>query len=256
MGNTMKLKPILLIVPFLCALCVLFLVDQLYLTPLAQAATQRQRSGQSATTGEIGTAGMADGAPLVLSLAIGRTGSLQEGGGEPIYKTTEGKGKPVAILQYNCAVLVKEDAMTSDWVCVDLPGDKYNGVGYVKASAVERKQLTIGSTDRPALRPVWGLLGDRPGLLELYQPHLRLERHCNTGYSQCPTEHRAADEGSGGAAGGSDLLSGERGIWPCGHVPGRWVNDQLLRVCWEALSPGRRAYLSPAIQGTGVIRDV
>ena len=44
MGNTMKLKPILLIVPFLCALCVLFLVDQLYLTPLAQAATQRQRS--------------------------------------------------------------------------------------------------------------------------------------------------------------------------------------------------------------------
>ena len=143
----MKLKPILLIVPFLCALCVLFLVDQLYLTPLAQAATQRQRSGQSATTGEIGTAGMADGAPLVLSLAIGRTGSLQEGGGEPIYKTTEGKGKPVAILQYNCAVLVKEDSMTSDWVCVDLPGDKYNGVGYVKASTVERKQLTIGSTD-------------------------------------------------------------------------------------------------------------
>ena len=52
----------------------------------------------------------------------------------------------MAVLQYNCAVLVKEDATTQDWVCVDLPGDEYNGVGYVKASAVERKQLTIGST--------------------------------------------------------------------------------------------------------------
>ena len=147
MGKTMKFKPILLIVPFLCALCVLFLVDQLYLTPLAQAtAAQRQQSGQSATGGT-GTTGTADGAPLVLSLAIGRTGSLQEGGGEPIYKTSDGKGKPVAVLQYNCAVLVKEDATTPDWVCVDLPGDEYNGVGYVKASAVERKQLTVGSTD-------------------------------------------------------------------------------------------------------------
>ena len=77
----MKFKPILLIVPFLCALCALFLVDQRYLTPLEQAAAaQRAQSGQSATEGT-GTTGTADGAPLVLSLAIGRTGSLQEGGG-------------------------------------------------------------------------------------------------------------------------------------------------------------------------------
>lgn len=147
MGKTMKFRPILLIFPFICAFCVLFLVDRLYLSPLAQsAATQRQQSSETATGGTetVGTAGRAQ---VVLSLAIGRTGSLREGGGEPIYKTANKKTKPVAVLQYNCAVLVKEEATNPDWVCVDLPGDQYHGVGYVKANAVERKQLTIGSTD-------------------------------------------------------------------------------------------------------------
>lgn len=147
MGKTMKFKPILLIFPFICVFCVLFLMDQLYLSPLAQSmATQGQQSSEAATGGTE-TVGTADRTQVVLSLAIGRTGSLQEGGGEPIYKTANEKTKPVAVLQYNCAVLVKEEATKQDWVCVDLPGDQYHGVGYVKANAVERKQLTIGSTD-------------------------------------------------------------------------------------------------------------
>lgn len=147
MRKTMKFKPFLLVLPFICVLCSLFLVDQLYLSPLARSpVASSQQSGQSARRGNA-TAGSTSGAPLVLPLAIGQTGSLQEGGGEPIHKSPNEASKVVAVLQYHCAVVVKNSTADPNWVCVDLPGDQYHGVGYVKASAVERKNLTIGSTD-------------------------------------------------------------------------------------------------------------
>lgn len=81
-----------------------------------------------------------------LHLAVGKTGSLQKGGGEPIYRYPDETSEQIATLQFHCAVILNSHQDTEQWIHVDLVDTD----GYVKADAVELYDLPVGDiTDNP-----------------------------------------------------------------------------------------------------------
>lgn len=148
----MKFKSLLVAIPFVCILCGLFLVDNLVLSQRGESeGVVRQETVESfhrrPTQSQVETQ-----VPIILSLVVGNTGSLKEGGGEIIRQTAEENGDVVAVLQYHCAVLEAEQPNDHvDWVRVTLSNGK---TGYVRRTAVERYKLTVNSDDPVRMRIV------------------------------------------------------------------------------------------------------
>lgn len=141
----MKLKPLLLVVPFLFVFCGLFLMDNLVLSNRSEGSVTVTQETEDAFGRRPVERGGQETEPITCSLVVGNTGSLKEGGGEVIRQTADENGEVVAALQYHCAVLEAEQGIGhAGWVCVDLSNGK---IGYIKLEAVERCQLTVTSDD-------------------------------------------------------------------------------------------------------------
>lgn len=127
----MKLKPLLLVVPSIVLMCVLFVIDKPIEQPV-NAPVVETRSGQDQK--KINYTNMV--------LVVGKTGSLEAGGSEPIYHDADEESTVIGKLEYNCAVLEAEEQLEEDWVCVDL---KSRGMGYIKAENVEVVPVAFGA---------------------------------------------------------------------------------------------------------------
>lgn len=117
----MRLKPLILIVPCLVIICFLCIIDQ----PIAEDRNHGEDPGH-------------------MKLVVGKTGSLEEGGHEPIYSEPDAESDVNGKLQFNCAVAQAEEQLAEEWVCVDL---KDRGVGYVFKDHVEIVEASFGSED-------------------------------------------------------------------------------------------------------------
>lgn len=82
---------------------------------------------------------------LKLSLAIGRAGSLQIGGGDIIYEEPDEESTQLAQLQYHCAVLLHEEQTEEDWIHVKLIGEYSEG--YVKKESAYLIDIEVGDND-------------------------------------------------------------------------------------------------------------
>lgn len=83
---------------------------------------------------------LADKAEDHILLAIGKKGSLEEGGSTGIYGEADKESERLTKLQYNCAVEVNQDQLSGDsvdeWLPVLLPGNDVL-YGYVRIACVE-----------------------------------------------------------------------------------------------------------------------
>ena len=131
----MKLKPLLLIIPSVLVFCVLLFLDKPLEQPVYAPATKTKTESKS-------TEKKTDYIEMVL--VVGKTGSLEKGGSEPIYHDADEESTVIGKLEYNCAVVESDEQLDADWVCVDL---KSRGTGYVKAENVEIVPVAFGADD-------------------------------------------------------------------------------------------------------------
>lgn len=118
----------------------------LVLIILAVTEQYHDKKKNENTSLQIQTKNKSKVAKEVLWLAVGKTGSLQKGGGEPIYRYSDEMSEQIATLQFNCAVLIENYQEEEKWVHVNL----VERDGYVKADAVEVYELPLGDiTDNP-----------------------------------------------------------------------------------------------------------
>ena len=147
----MKLKPLILILPCLLIICFLFLVDK----PLPEKKKQKTNKAsisEEKTTQDIESATneriQEDTVPIAdfthMKLVVGKTGSLEKGGYEPIYIEPDAESDVNGKLQFNCAVLEADEQLEEEWICVDL---KDRGEGYVNRDSVELVEASFGSED-------------------------------------------------------------------------------------------------------------
>ena len=137
----------LLIVPSLIILLAILLIDK-PLPPKEEPAKQMAVTRQETSTREIQSSETADREeyvdfePIELTLVVGKTGSLKDGGSEPIYEDSNEESTVIAKLEFNCAVIKAADQLEKGWICVDLL-DK--GTGYVREDHVECVDVSFGS---------------------------------------------------------------------------------------------------------------
>ena len=141
-------KPLLLIVPSLIILLAILLIDKPLPPEEKEPAKQMTVSSREASTTEIRTSetpggeAYVDFEPIELTLVVGKTGSLKDGGSEPIYEDSNEESTVVGQLEFNCAVIKAADQLEKGWICVDLQ-DK--GTGYVREDHVECVDVSFGS---------------------------------------------------------------------------------------------------------------
>lgn len=89
-----------------------------------------------------------------LILAVGKTGTLTDGGYEPIYELPLTSSAEIAQLQYNCAVIIQTDSLDTNadyaWLPVKLPDEEQ--IGYVQADRVDIESLYIGQPSEEQIR--------------------------------------------------------------------------------------------------------
>ncbi len=137
----------LLIVPSLIILLAILLIDK-PLPPKEESAKQMAVTRQETSTREIQSSGTLDREeyvdfdPIELTLVVGKTGSLKDGGSEPIYEDSNEESAVIAKLEFNCAVIKAADQLEKGWICVDL---LEKGTGYVREDHVECVDVSFGS---------------------------------------------------------------------------------------------------------------
>lgn len=140
-------KPLLLIVPSLIILVAILLIDK-PLPPKEEPAKQMAVTRQETSTREIQSSETTDREeyvdfdPIELTLVVGKTGSLKNGGSEPIYEDSNEESTVIAKLEFNCAVIKAADQLEKGWICVDL---LEKGTGYVREDHVECVDVSFGS---------------------------------------------------------------------------------------------------------------
>lgn len=140
-------KPLLLIVPSLIILVAILLIDK-PLPPKEEPAKQMAVTRQETSTREIQSSETTDREeyvdfdPIELTLVVGKTGSLKDGGSEPIYEDSNEESTVIAKLEFNCAVIKAADQLEKGWICVDL---LEKGTGYVREDHVECVDVSFGS---------------------------------------------------------------------------------------------------------------
>ncbi|MBQ6393182.1 MAG: C40 family peptidase [Eubacterium sp.] len=137
----------LLIVPSLIILVAILLIDK-PLPPKEEPAKQMAVTRQETSTREIQSSETTDREeyvdfdPIELTLVVGKTGSLKNGGSEPIYEDSNEESTVIAKLEFNCAVIKAADQLEKGWICVDL---LEKGTGYVREDHVECVDVSFGS---------------------------------------------------------------------------------------------------------------
>ena len=136
----------LLIVPSLIILVAILLIDK-PLPPKEEPAKQMAVTRQETSTREIQSSETTDREdyvdfdPIELTLVVGKTGSLKNGGSEPIYEDSNEESTVIAKLEFNCAVIKAADQLEKGWICVDL---LEKGTGYVREDHVESVDVSFG----------------------------------------------------------------------------------------------------------------
>ena len=149
----MQLKPLLLIIPCFLILALLLLVD----SPLPETAdvsasdgSAREEKKDSSTAAvsvkkvDRSVSGSEKKEQISMTLVVGQTGDLKQGGEEPIYQDPDLDSEVIAKLQYNCTVIQLEDGTDDEWIHVDL---KDKGSGYVLQENVKVMPVTITAED-------------------------------------------------------------------------------------------------------------
>ena len=137
----------LLIVPSLIILLAILLIDK-PLPPKEEPAKQMAVARQETSATEIQSSETTDREeyvdfdPIELTLVVGKTGSLKDGGSEPIYEDSNEESTVIAKLEFNCAVIKAADQLEKGWICVDL---LEKGTGYVREDHVECVDVSFGS---------------------------------------------------------------------------------------------------------------
>lgn len=135
----MNVKPLLLVVPFLCIFVLLLLLDHPHVEE-----KKVETVGQNKTA-DIHIEENSEVNYEEYHVVIGKVGSVKDGGATPIYYDPNEESEELSELQYNCGVLATTEQLEENWISVDLPN--MNCVGYVKKDAVEEKTLRLGSED-------------------------------------------------------------------------------------------------------------
>lgn len=126
----MRFKALLLAIPVLIVLAATILLDK----PITY-------SGEESTDEAVAIE------PITLNLVIGKTGSLYDDPGEPIYSEPDENSEEITKLQYNCCVLQSEPAQSDiEWVAVDLPNT--DSTGYIKKENVDLETHVVECTDQ------------------------------------------------------------------------------------------------------------
>ena len=150
----MQFKPSFLIIPCVLVLTVLLLVDSPLPGPADVSASdsavkEEKKTDSSSTTV---SAKKDDGSAtknkkkdqISMTLVVGQTGDLKQGGEEPIYQDPNLDSEVIAKLQYNCTVIPMAEGTDDEWIHVDL---KDKGNGYVLRENVKVMPVTIRSED-------------------------------------------------------------------------------------------------------------
>jgi cell wall-associated NlpC family hydrolase len=141
-----QFKPLLLIVPVIIVFCLVFVIDR---------PDDRSGAGGGDSNGDpIYEAASAIAVPTVtLDLVTGKTGSVDEDPGEPIYAEPSSGSEEIAKLQYNCCVIAADDESSNEeWISVELPNDKRTG--YVRKENVTVSKLSLLDDDTPKSRVI------------------------------------------------------------------------------------------------------
>lgn len=142
-------KPLLLIIPSLIILLAILLIDKPLPEKKKEPAKQTAASTRENPATEVRSSDLpekeeeyVDFEPIDLTLVVGKTGSLKDGGSEPIYEDSDEESTVIAKLEFNCAVIKAADQLEEGWICVDLLG---KGTGYVREDHVECVDVSFGS---------------------------------------------------------------------------------------------------------------
>ncbi len=127
----MKFKPLLLIIPSVLVFCVLLFLDKPLEQPVYAPVTESKSTEKKKDYTE-------------MILVVGKTGSLEKRGYEPVYHDADEGSTVIGKLEFNCAVAESDEQLDADWICVDL---KSRGTGYVKAENVEVVPVAFGADD-------------------------------------------------------------------------------------------------------------
>ncbi len=140
----MQKKPLLFLIPFFIILGVLFLIDDPVSTATVQDTTAEENNNTENTSADAAESENGTINTISYHLVVGATGSLEDGGKEPIYEEPDDESEEIAELEYNCAVIAEDVQLEEDWIAVDL---KQKGTGYVKKENVEEVTVHFGSSN-------------------------------------------------------------------------------------------------------------